>query len=79
MTDLEPAPENVLRFIRCNCKISKNNACGTNVCTCRKNGLICVSACGGCYGVDCENSTYESEEEEEDDDGNIFDLLENEI
>jgi hypothetical protein len=29
--------------------------------------------------VDCENSTYESEEEEEDDDGNIFDLLENEI
>ena len=29
MTDLDPAPESLLKFIRCKCKISSRNPCGT--------------------------------------------------
>ena len=56
MTDLNPAPENLLNFIRCKCKISSRNPCGTNLCSCRKNGLKCVPACGDCRGETCNNS-----------------------
>ena len=56
MTDLDPAPENLLKFIRCKCKVSSRNPCGTNLCMCRKNGLKCVPACGDCIGEACNNS-----------------------
>lgn len=85
MTDLEPAPDNILKFIRCNCKLSKKNPCGTNVCTCRKHGLVCVSACGDCHGVDCENSgslqdpSDAAVDDDDDDYDNIFTILENEL
>ncbi|KAK6175983.1 hypothetical protein SNE40_014355 [Patella caerulea] len=55
MTDLPAAPESVLNFVRCKCKSPKNQ-CGTMICSCRKNGLKCVSACGGCHGESCRNS-----------------------
>ena len=55
MSDINPAPENILNFIRCNCNISKKNPCSTNICSCRNYGLVCVSACGDCHGVNCEN------------------------
>ena len=47
-TDLEPAPAELLKVIRCNCK----RIC---MCMCRKSGLHCISACGGCHGECCEN------------------------
>ena len=56
MTDLDPAPDNMLKFIRCKCKVSSRNPCGTNVCSCRKNGLKCVPACRDCRGETCNNS-----------------------
>ena len=48
------APENILKVIRCKCK-SKKRQCETNVCTCRKNGIKCMAACGGCRGENCSN------------------------
>ena len=38
MTNLEPAPKELLNFVRCNCKTTSQNTCGPNVCSCRKNG-----------------------------------------
>ena len=55
MTDLNAAPDNILCFIRCNCSISKKHPCSTNTCSCKKHGIVCVSACGNCSGIDCEN------------------------
>ena len=77
-TDLEPAPAWLLQVIRCNCKVDSRHPCGTRTCSCRKNGLTCVAACGGCHGVDCENSRgieNEVEEDENDDERNIFEFL----
>ena len=56
MTDIPSGPENLLKFVRCKCKISSRNPCGTNACTCRKNGLKCVTACGDCRENDCKNA-----------------------
>ncbi|XP_065911780.1 uncharacterized protein [Dysidea avara] len=56
MTDLPAAPETLLKFVRCKCKPSSRNPCGTNACSCRKNGLKCVTACGDCRGVNCKNT-----------------------
>ena len=56
MTDLAAAPESLLKFVRCQCKLSSKNACGTNLCSCRKNGLKCVTACGDCRGEGCMNA-----------------------
>ena len=52
--DREVAPENILKVIRCNCKESENQ-CGTNYCSCRKNGLPCFVTCGNCHGEESEN------------------------
>ena len=56
MTDKEVAPENLLGIIRCKCKLSSRNVCGTNLCSCRKSGLKCVAVCEGCRGDDCNNA-----------------------
>ena len=56
MTDLEPAPESLLKFVRCKCKLSTANPCGNNTCSCRKHGLKCVTACGDCRGESCRNA-----------------------
>ena len=53
-TDREVAPENILKVIRCNCKKSANQ-CGTNGCSCRKNGLLCFITCGKCNGEESED------------------------
>ena len=44
-TTLAPAPQELLNFIRCNCKPTSRDPCSTNVCSCRKNTLKCVAAC----------------------------------
>ncbi|XP_076444211.1 uncharacterized protein LOC143282453 [Babylonia areolata] len=51
-TDLPPAPEDLLKVIRCNCKTD----CSSKRCTCRKHGLGCSVACGRCKGLGCSNS-----------------------
>ena len=63
MTDLEPVPKELLNFVHCNCKRTFRNTCATNLCSCRKNGLTCVAACGDCWGESCNNSSAETEED----------------
>ena len=59
MTDFDPAPEGLLKFIRCKCKLSSRNPCSSNICSCHKHGLKCVTACGDCHGKDCHNTELE--------------------
>ena len=81
-TDLQPAPEIILNFIRCKCSSSTTNICGTNKCTCQKNGLAYSAACAGCHGAECSN-TKEMDVDKEDEnlinddnfDRNIFDIF----
>ena len=57
LTDQKPAPEDLLKVIRCSCKSASKNQCGIgSKCTCRVNGLLCVSACGDCRGDSCMNA-----------------------
>ena len=53
--DKDGTPASILKVIRCNCKITSKNQCGANVCSCKKNGLKYMSACGGCHGEGCNN------------------------
>ena len=55
MTDNDVAPENLLKIIRCKCKMASKNMCSTNLCFCRKSGIKCVAACEGCSGNNCHN------------------------
>lgn len=76
--DLPAAPESLLNVIRCKCKTASRNTCGTMLCTCRKNGLKCVPACGDCRGLSCNNPQVETptfNQLEDDDFNNIFDIL----
>ena len=34
MTDLDAAPERLLKFVRCKCKLTSKNPCGSNACSC---------------------------------------------
>jgi len=52
MTDKDPAPDNLLNIIRCKCKSS----CASALCSCKKNGLSCVTACSNCHGEACSNT-----------------------
>ncbi|XP_047144452.1 uncharacterized protein LOC124817998 [Hydra vulgaris] len=83
-TDKEIAPPNLLKVIRCNCRSSSKNQCQTKTCICRKNGMKCMAACGGCHGMECSNKTLDIEEEhensdkdsdEEENSKNIFDEM----
>lgn len=51
MTDLPPAPESILKVIKCGCK----GTCSTARCTCKKNGVECSPACKNCKGTSCLN------------------------
>ena len=48
-TDMPPAPKDLLRIFRCNCK----TGCESRRCTC---GLQCTPACGKCKGLSSSNS-----------------------
>ena len=76
MTDLNAAPDNILCFIWCNCSISKKRPCSTNTCSCKKHGLVCVSACRNCNGIDCEKCENEVHMDDfsDEEDRNIFDV-----
>ena len=58
MTDLDAAPQNVLKFIRCKCKAGSKNQCGSKLCSRQKHGLKCVLACVGCHGETCCNMEF---------------------
>ena len=61
-TDLQCAPEWLLNVIHCNCKLSSKIPCGTKLCSCRKNRLNCVPACGDCKGKFCDNKDEQTNE-----------------
>ena len=63
-TDLPPAPDDLLRVIRCNCQ----SDCSTLRCTCRKHNVKCSLACGNCRGSGCMNSDPLAHEEVDNDD-----------
>ena len=48
-TEQPAAPADLLKFVRCKCKLSSKSPCSTN-CSCKKNGLYCVAACVLCRG-----------------------------
>ena len=50
-TDMPPAPESLLKIIRCACK----KECSTR-CSCRKAGLKCAASCREYNGLSCQNS-----------------------
>ena len=52
-TDYQAAPESLLKVIQCNYATD----CSIVMCTCRKHGLDCSSACGHCRGTACTNNT----------------------
>ena len=66
MTLLPPAPDELLRVIRCSCTTD----CSTARCSCRKHSLECSPACGQCRGIGCSNSTAADISDEDDDDDN---------
>ena len=51
-TDRQPAPDKLLKVIRCKCKTE----CRTARCTCKKHGLECSPMCSDCRGLSCFNS-----------------------
>ena len=61
MTDLPPAPDSLLRIVRCNCA----SGCGTMRCSCRKHNIECSPACGQCKGSGCTNTSILSQDSDE--------------
>ena len=62
----EVAPAHMLSVVRCTCKSN----CSSSMCSCRKHGLKCVSACGNCHGSECTNIqqvVYDSDLQDTDD------------
>ena len=79
----EIAPDDLLNVIRCNCKTTTKNPRGSRTCSCKRNGIPCVAACGDCRGIECNNRSDQNDEDDDDDgeedyeniDRNIFDIL----
>ena len=63
MTEQDPAPQNLLKIIHCQC----TTACLTLRCSCNKYGLACSSACGSCQLSQCNNMHVYSMADDEDD------------
>jgi len=70
-TDQAIAPDDIMNIIRCSCKTD----CSSLQCSCRKNNLKCVSACGNCHGIDCTNVEPLCYNAESDDDGGLADVM----
>ena len=61
LTDLPPAPAELLKIIRCDC----TQDCSSARCSCRKNAMKCTLACGHCQGSGCTNASALILEEED--------------
>lgn len=59
-TDLDAAPPELLKTIRCQCK----GSCDNRRCSCLKNNVKCSAACGVCHGTDCLNISAPDETED---------------
>jgi hypothetical protein len=46
------APKHIRDLTRCNCK----TGCDNRRCSCVRNNVPCISACGHCNGVTCKNT-----------------------
>ena len=51
-TDPPAAHASLLEIVRCNCK----SDCGSQRCSCKKQGMDCLAACGTCRENSCMNS-----------------------
>jgi hypothetical protein len=51
---VKPGPEFLMAVIRCQC--TSKSMCSSRLCSCVKNQLKCIAACGNCHGVDCANA-----------------------
>src|SRR6218665_236276 len=51
MSTMDAAPDILSKVTHCNCL----NSCNTLRCSCRKNRLPCISACGHCQVAKCNN------------------------
>jgi hypothetical protein len=58
---LPPAPEHLLKIIKCNCR----HGCDSKRCACKRHGLECSAACGDCRGVSCSNAGLPTDYEED--------------
>ena len=56
-TTAEYTPSYLQHVVSCKFKVSLNNPCSTNRCSCRKHGLPCLPSCSNCCGEDCSNVT----------------------
>ena len=75
-SDQPPAPDHLLKIVRCNCKMTSRNPCSSRTCSCRSNGLRCVPACGDCRGDSCHNSSeLDVPDDLECSNRNVFDFL----
>ena len=60
-TSLPPAPEHLLKVIRCNCQTD----CSTLKCTCKRHNIECTPACGNCRGSGCTNTFHDNDEDDD--------------
>ena len=52
LTDIEPAPQELLKIIRCSC----TSDCSKKTCSCRKYNKECSVVCTNCKGTACTNA-----------------------
>jgi hypothetical protein len=64
LTDLPPAPPDLLQIIGCSCRTD----CSSLKCTCKKHGIECSVACSNCKGSGFANSFNSECDDDEDDD-----------
>ena len=70
--------DDIIGVARCNCKETEKGYCTSAKCSCRGNGLKCVSACGYCHGDGCDNSSLCINNDESDNDDvhdTIFEIM----
>ena len=73
---LIPVPEELLKFVRCKCKVASTSLCSTKLCSCLKHGFTCVTACSDCRETECSNVSEATPDEEEwEEDANLFERL----
>lgn len=56
------APDKLLKLTSCNC----HGDCSNRRCSCKKNGVTCISACGVCAGIACKNSSHHDNDTQDD-------------
>ena len=71
LTEMPPAPDDLLKIIRCNC----HTDCSSMGCTCKKHTVKCSVECGNCRGSVCPNSDRLEEDDETPNDTLMYNTL----